>query len=157
MDRYQTRHISQLFDISHQTVKDWCDNFTEYLSPTAMPGKGRTRHFTEDDLRVFSQVADIKRSGGTFEDVHIALKAGQRGTLPDDLDKAMLLPQNVSLTRMRNALADAHQEAQTMRDEMLKVQGENRLLKDQLEQREKEVRQLYRDMARLEASQDDSE
>ncbi len=154
MNRFQTRHVSQLFDVSHQTVKDWCDAFEGFLSPTATPGKGRARHFTEEDMRIFALVSEIKRSGGTYEDVRVALGAGQRGVLPDQLDQAIMMPQNISITRMRHALEEARLEAQQMRDELMQVNGENRLLRQQLEDRDKQIRQLYRDLARLEAEDD---
>ncbi|MAW88496.1 MAG: hypothetical protein CMJ42_18405 [Phyllobacteriaceae bacterium] len=156
MDKYQTRHITQLFEISHQTVKDWTEAFADFLSPTATPGKGRARHFTEDDLRVFTLVSEIKRSGGTFEDVRAALAAGQRGTLATDLDQQLMLPTDLSITRMKKALTDAREEAQMIRDELMQVKGENRLLREQLEAREQSIRELYRQMARLEAGQGDA-
>ncbi len=154
MNRFQTRHVSQLFDVSHQTVKDWCDAFADFLSPTATPGKGRARHFTDEDMRVFALISEIKRSGGTYEDVRIALGAGQRGFVPDQLDQAIMMPQNISITRLRHALEEARREAQQLRDELMQVRGENRLLREQLEARDRQIRQLYRDLAKLEAEDD---
>jgi len=35
-------------------VRQWSIEFAEHLSPTANPGRNRTRNYTEDDLAVFA-------------------------------------------------------------------------------------------------------
>ena len=46
--------IKDLFDISHQTVRRWTDEFESYLSTNATPPSGQMRLFTDDDVRVFA-------------------------------------------------------------------------------------------------------
>lgn len=80
---YSSRHVRLLYDISAETVRNWCDEFTEYLSPTAIPGKGKHRNFTEDDMRVFDLIAQMKGQGLTYEQIHASLNNGQRGNVPE--------------------------------------------------------------------------
>lgn len=74
--------IARLFRVSGQTVRQWSIEFAEHLSPTANPGRNRTRSYTEDDLAVFALIADMKARGRVYHDIHTALSIGQRGELP---------------------------------------------------------------------------
>jgi DNA-binding transcriptional MerR regulator len=79
---YTTPDVQTLFDCSHQTVKRWCEEFGQFLSPTAQPEKGRPRRFTEADIEVFALIVEMRAAGKMYEDIHAALSAGQRGTPP---------------------------------------------------------------------------
>jgi DNA-binding transcriptional MerR regulator len=79
---YRTQHLCTLFNVAPETARIWALEFAEYLSPTATPGKNKHRLFTEADMTVFSLVAELKKQGMTFADVHAALKSGQRGSPP---------------------------------------------------------------------------
>ena len=43
--------VAQLLNIDRDTIKKWTDEFSEYLSSTAVPSKGQTRLYNESDLR----------------------------------------------------------------------------------------------------------
>lgn len=79
---FNSSNISKMFEISIETVRTWSEEFAGYLSPTANPGHKRTKLFTLDDLTVLALVAELKKLGQNFQDVHVALQAGQRGNLP---------------------------------------------------------------------------
>lgn len=81
--RYTTQHLCNLFKISHQTVKNYATEFADHLSPTATPGPNRQRYFTDDDLTVIALIVEMKGAGGLYEDIHAALRNGQRGVMPD--------------------------------------------------------------------------
>ena len=76
---YATRHVGQLFHVSGETVRNWANEFAAYLSVVGNPPKGRQRRFTDEDLAVFSLIAEMKNRGATFDEIHAALAAGQRG------------------------------------------------------------------------------
>jgi DNA-binding transcriptional MerR regulator len=52
------------------------------MSPTANPQTGRTRLFTDEDLKVFDLINSMREDDKSYEDIHIALKAGERGAAP---------------------------------------------------------------------------
>src|SRR5258706_11834416 len=91
---YTTQHIQQFFKVSPQTVRNWCDAFGAWLSPTATPDKNKARRFTDDDLSVFALAHELIKQGKEYEDVKAALGAGQRGQLPET--STDLLPAPVS-------------------------------------------------------------
>src|SRR5258707_13542651 len=83
MEKFSTRHIMSLFKVSKETVRNWSQEFSTYLSPTASPAAGRHRQYSEDDLRVFALVHQMKGEGQLFEDIHASLQNGQRGSLAE--------------------------------------------------------------------------
>lgn len=80
---YTTSRISDLFNVAPQTVKRWASEFAAYLSADAAPAAGHRRAFGDDDLKVLVLVASLKAKGKTFTEIHAALKAGQRGDVPE--------------------------------------------------------------------------
>ncbi len=99
---YNSRHIAALFNVTGETVRVWAEEFAQYFSPTATPGKGRHRSFSEDDLEVFALIAELKEQGQTFNDIQGALANGQRGTPPNippsEVQAIMLNEQEKRLT-----------------------------------------------------------
>ena len=126
--------VKDLFGISHQTVRRWTEEFEQYLSTNATPPEGQMRLFTEDDLKVLALVADIKNRGGTYEDAHTMLRAGDRGEIPDappsDQQKQVVLSQLAIQNRELkqqidtiNAQKDAaEKEATELKEEVIRLQ-----------------------------------
>jgi DNA-binding transcriptional MerR regulator len=79
---WKPQHLTALYGIVLETARQWAMEFAEYLSPTGNPGKNKHRIFTDEDMRVFALIAEMKQRNATNEEVHVALKSGQRGTLP---------------------------------------------------------------------------
>ena len=79
---YSSRQTATIFGVALETIRNWADEFQDYLSPTATPGRGKHRMYTLDDLSVFSLVDDLKKQGMTYIDIHVSLKNGQRGQPP---------------------------------------------------------------------------
>jgi DNA-binding transcriptional MerR regulator len=80
---YTAKHVAIIYNISNETVRTWSEEFSQYLSATANPGKGRHRAFSDDDMGVLSLISEMKSEGKTFEDIHAALKNGSRGDAPN--------------------------------------------------------------------------
>lgn len=140
---YTTKHICAYFDVTHETVKRWTKEFSDYLSPTALPDKGRQRQFTEQDVRVFSLVHGMKKQGLVFEDIHVALASGQRGDLPEEA--ATELTTIPASGAMGAALAHAQDLQLALNQERtLRIRSEARedLLKEQLKEAQQEIARL---------------
>lgn len=140
---YKTNDIETIFNISHQTVKTWAAEFAGYLSPTATPEKGRQRVFTDDDLRVFALVSVFRKQGKTYEDMHAALRTGQRGDMPD-VPEPSTLPANASgaVTAALRRVADLEAQLRQEHDARMMTEGENRLLKQMLKEANEELARL---------------
>lgn len=79
---YTSRHAVILYKVTAETIRSWTEEFSDYLSPTANPGKGRHRIFTDDDMQVFAYIQERKQQGAVFEQIHAELANGNRGNVP---------------------------------------------------------------------------
>jgi len=70
----QVADIARLFDVKSGTVKKWCHEFGEHLSPSAVV-KGKTRKFNDSDLRVFALVYYYWEDDPDYEHIHACLNS----------------------------------------------------------------------------------
>lgn len=152
MEKYRTTHVQNLYDVSGQTVRAWAEEFAQYLSPTANPGASKNRLFTQDDLAVIDLIADLKKQGMTFPEVHASLKSGQRGVAPNIApDEVQLIVSSevqsyleLEVNRMKSTLIEAQKSLANAQDQLAKlrhVEDENVRLGAKLES-EEERRQI---------------
>ena len=150
---YSSKHLALLFGVSLETVRNWCDEFNDYLSMTANPGKGRHRSFTEEDMGVMSLVSQFKRQGMMYEDIHVALKSGERGEIPalgleeisalanDDNERALTL-QVESLSRQLQTLHIELEKAKEIEKENIRLKADletERKMRQELEKNSREL------------------
>ena len=150
---YSSKHLALLFGVSLETVRNWCDEFSDYLSATANPGKGRHRSFTEEDMGVMSLIAQFKRQGMMYEDIHVSLKSGERGEVPalgleeinalagDDSERALTL-QVESLSRQLQLVSAELEQARETEKENIRLKADlatERKLRLDLEKNSKEL------------------
>ncbi len=145
---YSSRHVQILHKITAETVRTWSQEFAEFLSPTANPGKGRNRIFTEKDMQVFSLVSELKARGLTYEDIHAALHNGQIGELPPApaTVEAMALEREeqslaIQVERMRDMVALLTQQRDELQTMIQPVKDENIRLQAQLEAAQKRAQE----------------
>lgn len=141
---YTTRHLQILFDVSSTTVRNWCREFSPYLSTTTNPEAKRQRQFTDDDLGVLALVAAIRNTGGTYEAMHTALKDGRRGELPDITGIVPVSPESTLITLQQKVTLLEADLAAAQADN-LKKDGQIALLKEQLAEAQQTIRQMERE------------
>ncbi len=143
---YTTSEAKAIFNRDEQTIRNWAKEFAEFLSPMANPQKGRSRTFTEDDMRVFDLVAKLKDEGKQYVDIHTSLKSGQRGDLPvvspDEL-RALTVGQierrlSLEIQHLKGDLAEAREQLK----ELVDVKAHNARLEERIELREEQVKTL---------------
>ena len=75
--------LSRAFAVSRNTIKNWILEYPEYFSAEANPAAaGTTRQFTNEDARVLSLIATMRREYRLKEEIAAALAAGDRGQWP---------------------------------------------------------------------------
>ena len=83
IDMYTTKHAQKLYEVkSDQTIRNWVKEFEEFFSVDATPGKGVDLQFTEKDMSVLDLIARMRADRRPAEEIHVTLKAGQRGDTP---------------------------------------------------------------------------
>jgi len=151
---YTTQHIQSLFGISHQTVKNWCKEFGDVLSPTARPESNKQRIFTDSDVMVFAKAHEMLKQGKNYADVRAALAAGQRGQLPDTSLELMPAPVSGQVLALREALTVVQEENRRLQSALDEQRGRDKLLEQQLADAQAEIKALNREIGRLEARKD---
>ena len=79
---YTSRHAVILYKVTAETIRAWSEEFSDFLSVMANPGKGRHRVFTDEDMQVFAYISERKKQGALFEQIHAELANGSRGVPP---------------------------------------------------------------------------
>lgn len=152
---YSSTQISKLFNISGETVRSRSETFAEFLSPTANPGDGRTRQYTEEDVRVLTLVNEMKNSGSRFPDIRASLQNGERGEIPASAPSSALAPQERSrlaylqsqVSELQAALTDEHEGR-------VAAEANAALLERQLADARAEIKALNREIGKLEANKE---
>ena len=148
---YTTQHIQSLFGISHQTVKNWCKEFGDVLSPTARPESNKQRIFTDSDVMVFAKAHEMLKQGKNYADVRAALAAGQRGQIPDTSLELMPAPVSGQVLALRETLTVLQEENRRLQSALDEQRGRDKLLEEKLAAAEAEIKLLNREIGRLEA------
>ncbi len=82
----ETKELADLLNVVPNTVRRWCSEYHEFLTPTAHPPKGKNRVLTLHDARVLHYVAAARDTGQAPETVRARLAAMQGAdwaNLPD--------------------------------------------------------------------------
>ena len=159
---YRISHVCKLYDVAPETARIWAVEFAPHLSPTAAPGKNKHRLFTEEDMRVFSLISELKSQGLTYADIHMALKNGQRGappTLPAEEVQALVVSGQERQLRaevdyLQQALVRAQEELKTvvaLKDDLQHSKDKNIRLEarlDEMKEREGRLEQAVRELSR---------
>lgn len=147
---YTTRHAAALYNVSTETIRLWTIEFKQYLSPRAQPGKNKYRSYSVEDMEVLSLVAELKRQGLNFADIHVTLQSGQRGTPPDlppaevqqitSVDQERRLSLEVDYLQRALIQTKAElEETRALAEQVTQTREENIRLKSNLEYTEREL------------------
>ncbi len=80
---YTTNDLRTIFNVAPETIRNWTREFARHLSVTANPETGRTRFYTDDDIKVLDLVNKMREDSSAYEEIHAALDAGQLGAAPN--------------------------------------------------------------------------
>jgi DNA-binding transcriptional MerR regulator len=125
----------------------------------ANPGSGRHRIFSDDDLRVFSLVNEMKNKGLTYSDIHASLKAGQIGDLPEIPVESEVV-EEIAIAQTQHKLAQlaaerdkAIQKLHDAEGEIIRLETElknARKAEERLEEARERIEDLVKQVAKLE-------
>lgn len=166
---YSSRQTATIFGVALETIRNWADEFQEYLSPTATPGKGKHRMYSLDDLRVFSLVADLKSQGLTYADIHASLQNGQRGpapALPPEEVQALVTGEQErrlslevdylqrSLVRVQTELEEARtalKAAEQVKEDKIRLETQLEEERRRVQEKEQQIAELKQGLAHSQA------
>jgi DNA-binding transcriptional MerR regulator len=149
---YSATQVAKLFSTVRETIRNWAIEFENELSPTANPGPGRQRAFSDSDLEIIALIASMKREGKLYSDIHAALANNQRGSVPD---RSALVPADTprpTQLQARVNFLEAQLSAALESSQRDKAQIE--LLTRQLNEAQAKIDRLNREIGRLERDMD---
>ena len=149
MDTFTTAHLAKIFDLTEQTIKSWSAEFASDLSPMATPPAGKRRRFTRADVEVFALVSDYRNKSVSFEEIHLALNTNQRGEVPPIADELAVQDTTTIIMTLKNQMASLQFHITELQSDRSEAEGQVKLLKDQLDAKERLIRQLYEENAEL--------
>lgn len=161
--KYKNEDLRDLFNISHQTVRTYSNDFAEFLSEGANPAEAGThRTYTESDLRVMAVIVRMKNNNQTDDEIKATLVAAAKGELADLIDDPTItLSSNMQMTlarqelsNLRNRLDEALEDAQKWRDEANRLKGLLEARPDSIELH-KQIARLEMTIEQLQAKQGD--
>jgi DNA-binding transcriptional MerR regulator len=143
---YGSKEAATLYGVTEQTIRSWAEEFSRHLSVLANPGNRRTRQFSHEDMSVLALIAEHKKRGTSFADIHAALENGERGEFPDEM-ALMLTPDEdyrlsveiEYLKRQVDELRRQRDEAQKLAAELDHLRIENARLLAKIEALEREI------------------
>lgn len=117
---------AQQIGVSVHTVRRWCKDHAQYLSPSASPDRGATRRLTSRDVEVLQEVSRLRSVEGlTTAQINERL-AGLVFSEETAIEPAQERPgaQESAFMVLRDIVAplQAHQEAQEARLQALEAQ-----------------------------------
>lgn len=151
---YTTATAATLYAKREQTIRNWVNEFKDYLSPTAQPGRGKNLLFTLDDMQVLSLASNLRQIGTSYAEIHIALQNGERGSMPDAEPKELAKQTHQEMNKqlalhiqvLRGQLEEAQQEAARAKElelEVARLQAQVEILG------RVDVPELYKEIGRL--------
>lgn len=82
---YKVKDVEALLGVEGQTIRGYTSRFGQHLSPQANPEAGRTRYFTETDVRKLVLIRDLSatRAGDVSEKLAEAVADGRLPDMPE--------------------------------------------------------------------------
>lgn len=79
---YTVKEVGEAVGVSASSIRAWCAEFRDNLSPGATPANGQTRQFTAADVATLQQVRQLRSQGLTYDQI-ISRLAMDPDDLPD--------------------------------------------------------------------------
>lgn len=140
-----TAEVAAYYKRTDQTIRAWAREFSRHFSPTANPGGGKGRNYTVEDLEVIALIAEMKDRNATYEEIHAALDAGQRGDPPN------LSTADLKVLRATEGEKRAGFEIQALQQHIVDIQARMKQAEERAEAAEIRAIQLGQDKAALTA------
>lgn len=144
---HTTGQVSSAFGKSDLTIVRWVDEFKEFMSPDAQPGKGNARLFTDSDVEVLAKIAELRQQKKTSSEIHAALKRGDRGEAPTGREITVITNGQVTreLATAKQRIQQLEEELSEMHERAIRAEGQKDLLLNMLRDKEAEIDRLKRD------------
>lgn len=152
---YSSLQMAKILDRTPQTIRNWTEEFSEFLSLLATAGGGRPRIYNVEDLAVLYLVKEMRDQGFRTEEIIASLRQGQRGNV--DPDMLSLVPHYDAesnelaleihyLLQERDRLKNERDKALAQLEAMVTLKEENIRLQTTIQLQEKHSQERMQDI-----------
>jgi DNA-binding transcriptional MerR regulator len=155
----KTGDLVKQFGVSDTTIRRWVAEFGEYLSSNAQQIHSKHRSFTADDFLVLATIHVLSKEGYSLSAINDKLGQGYRvedvsaatvGYTDGRMVPATAIEQIIDAAEIRVELESLKIERDRLLDE-LGTERQRNIEKDQrIEQLQKDIRELQRELGRAE-------
>lgn len=131
-----TRHLSDLLNISASTVKKYSGIYGKFLSDGARPNDGAHRLFDTEDVRIFAYIVQQVKLGERHDNIIMSIANGARADVPAQYgDYSLTMDKGEQIMMLQNRIMQLEArvlELETERDARIRAEAERDLLRELL-------------------------
>lgn len=147
---YTNTQVADILNVERQTVLSWVKLFHDQLSTMANPGSGITHQYTFDDVLKLGYIQEQRKKRRPTEEIRADLINGAKKTPIDDAD-ALAFVGKATPKNLQKRVEKLEQEIEFMKTENIRLEAKNEQLQDQIEAKDREIRDLYKQLWLIEA------
>ncbi len=145
---YKRLQVAQHFGRDTETIRRWSIEFSQYLS-LAANSQGRNKSiYTDTDMETLSLIRDMYDKGSSAEDIHIALKSGQKGLFDGFLQNARVVLSESQAIELKEIVA-RNEELETLLADALKKLANSEAKNELIPSMQDEIKALNREIGKL--------
>lgn len=164
---YTTSQVAAIHGVSRETVRVWSETFQHHLGLSALPGKGRQRNFSVEDMTVLNFIAEQRRQGVGYDEIDQLLQEGKRAApptiSPQEAAESTATNENqrlhIQLTHLKQALEVALEdreraiaEYETLITRAIKAETKSEYLQERIARLEADNKELQQEINTLRQS-----
>jgi DNA-binding transcriptional MerR regulator len=115
---YKRLQVAQHFGRDTETIRRWSIEFANYLSQDANSLGRNKSNYSDSDMETLTLIRDMYDKGSSVDEIHIALKSGQKGQFDGFLQNTRIqlsesqVAQLKEIAMERDALRERLQDAE---------------------------------------------
>jgi DNA-binding transcriptional MerR regulator len=126
---YKRNDVAQHFQRGDETIRRWSIEFADYLSSTANSQGRNKSSYTDGDMERLDLIHRMYEKGNSTEDIHLALKNGQKGQFDGFLRNLRVVlneAQALQLQQLVQRTEEMEREIETLKRRNSELLAENK-------------------------------
>lgn len=145
---YKRNDVAQHFQRGDETIRRWSIEFAAYLSSTANSQGRNKSSYTDADMERLDLIHRMYEKGNSTEDIHLALKSGQKGHFDGFLRNMRVIlneAQALQLQQLAARAEEMEQEIEKLNRRISELTAENK----SIPALQSEIRDLHQQIGAL--------
>lgn len=145
---YKRLQVAQHFGRDTETIRRWSIEFANYLSHDANSQGRNKSSYSDADMETLSLIRGMYDKGSSVEDIHVALKSGQKGQFDGFLQNARVVLSESQAIQLKEIVA-RNEELETLLADALKKLAASEAKNEMIPELQEEIKALSREIGKL--------